>query len=427
MRGRIVRLTVMAAVLAICLFGLPLAIAVARYFVADERGELERLADTAAISVSGDLGRAELLPAIAGRERGTQIAVYDPAGNRVAGDGPPRADRLVGGALHGAISSGRLGGRLAVAVPVSDGDTVAGAVLATTGTGAAYARIGLAWLAMVGLGGAAAAMSWLLARRQARRLTRPLEAVSVAAERLGGGDFSIHAPHTGVAEIDSVSVALNRTADRLGSLVERERAFSADASHQLRTPLTGLRLGLESALDNPDSDHRATIREALAAADQLENIVTDLLALARDQPRESDPLDIAELVRSVRERWNGRLAAKGRPLRFALSDPLPGTRISTPAVTHILEVLLDNADRHGRGAITVTVRAASDAVAFDVATEGPPLSGDPRELFLRRSPSANGHGIGLALARRLAESEGGRLRLTNADPPTFTLLVPGTP
>ena len=87
-------------------------------------------------------------------------------------------------------------------------------------------------------------------------------------------------------------------------------------------------------------------------------------------------------------------------------------------------MLIDNADRHGAGTVTVAVRALDDAVAIDVADEGPPLHIDHAVLFQRRAAQAAGHGIGLALARRLAESQGGRLRLATPDPPTFTVLLP---
>jgi signal transduction histidine kinase len=97
------------------------------------------------------------------------------------------------------------------------------------------------------------------------------------------------------------------------------------------------------------------------------------------------------------------------------------------ALSQILDVLIDNADRHGAGTITVTVRALDDAVAIDVSDEGPPLQVNASVMFQRRTEPNTGHGIGLAPARRLAETHGGRLRLAAPDPPTFTLLLPATP
>jgi signal transduction histidine kinase len=230
----------------------------------------------------------------------------------------------------------------------------------------------------------------------------------------------------GIEEIDSVNVSVNRTAERLGALLDRERAFTADASHQLRTPLTGLRLQLEAALDQPDADLRSAICDALATTDRLETTIDDLLALARSTALQVEPLHAESLMDEVRERWHPRLAAEGRPLRLVVVGQ-PTGQISTSALREILDVLIDNADRHGSGTITVTVRALDGAVAVDVLDDGPALLIDPGTLFERRAPGENGHGIGLALARRIAEAQGGRLRLTSSDPPTFTVLLPLQP
>ncbi|MCU1657059.1 MAG: integral rane sensor signal transduction histidine kinase [Pseudonocardiales bacterium] len=417
-------LTVLAAVLATALFGIPLAAAAARYFIADEHNELVRTADTVAVAVSGDLARAQKLPALARPEPGTQVGIYDPGGRLVGGAGPTKAAALLARASGGTTASGQINGRYAVAVPVSDGDTIAGVVLVTAGHAQVNRRIGAAWLAMAGLAAVAVAASWLVARRQARRLTNPLERLSLAAERLGAGDFTVRSEASGIAEIDSVNSSLDRTADRLAALIERERAFTADASHQLRTPLTGLRLGLETALDDPAADPRPAMRDALAAADRLHTTVTDLLALARDTPRSNVALDVDALVAEVHDRWNGILAAHGRPLRIAVHAPVPVSDLSHACAQQILDVLVDNAYQHGQGTVTVTVRDAEDALAIDVSDEGPPITRDVRSMFVRRSADATGTGIGLALARSLAESEGGRLNLTAASPTTFTLLVP---
>ena len=88
-------------------------------------------------------------------------------------------------------------------------------------------------------------------------------------------------------------------------------------------------------------------------------------------------------------------------------------------------MLLDNALRHGRGTVTLTAREAAQAIAVDVADEG--RIDAPDQLFVRRAPSASGHGIGLALARSLTEAEGGRLVLSSREPTTFTLLLPLVP
>ena len=109
----------MASVVALVLFAVPLGVVVARYFVSDERSELTKIADSIAVSVSGDLAR-QRDPTVT-PERGTSVAVYDGAGRKVSGSGPDRANSLVQRALRGAENSGTTGGRLAAAVPVTDG------------------------------------------------------------------------------------------------------------------------------------------------------------------------------------------------------------------------------------------------------------------------------------------------------------------
>ncbi len=424
MRRRIVGLTVLAAVLAISLFGIPLAAGVSRYYLNDERGELERLADATAISVADDVVRGRTPAVLPSTEANASLALYGDTGVRLLGQGPDHADGSVRDALAGQVANGTSGGNLVIAVPVTDGRTVVGVVRAATPQREVYRRTALTWLVMLGLGAVALAVTWLLARRQAARLARPLEELSATAQRLGHGDFSVRAHRTGIPEIDAVGSSLDSTAVRLGTMLDRERAFSTDASHQLRTPLTGLRLKLEAALGPPGQDLRAAIADGIAAADRLERTIDDLLALARDDWAPAEPLDLSALLGEVRNGWHGQLAGAGRPLHIVVDEAAPGCHVSTAAVRQVLTVLLDNATEHGAGAVTVAVRDAGSVLAIDVADEGPGIERSDCELFVRRSSQAAGHGIGLSLARSLAEAEGGRLVLSRPAPPTFTLLVP---
>jgi signal transduction histidine kinase len=189
--------------------------------------------------------------------------------------------------------------------------------------------------------------------------------------------------------------------------------------------LTGLRLTLESALANPGADLRAAIEGAITEADRLQMTIDELLALARDAPGARGRVDLVELVAEVESRWHGPLAAAGRPLRTAVDRGVPAVVTSKPALVHVLEILVDNASRHGAGAVTVVARRAPNGVAIDVGDEGPGIAGDPAAAFARRSSSEEGHGIGLALARSLAEAEGGELVLRSPGPhPTFSLVLP---
>jgi signal transduction histidine kinase len=427
MRRRMVGLAVTAAVVAISLFGVPLAVLVARYLLNDERAELEHAADVVALTLAADLARDTTPTALPAAPPAVDVAFYDRAARRDLGTGPDVLEPAVAEVLSGEVEPGDSATELVVGVPVVDDGDIAGVVRVSSPRAGTYLQIGLVWLLMAALGAVAVGVAWLMARRQGARLAGPLEQLAGLARRLGDGDFSVRAGPSGIEEIDAVGAALERTAERIGETLARERAFSADTSHQLRTPLTGLRLGLEAALDTPPE--RLTVPGLTAAVlagidtcDRLEQIADDLLALARDTNR-GGRLDLGGLLDQLCREWQDGLVASGRRLRVVVAAGLPDAASSTAAVRQVLTVLIDNAARHGAGAVTVTARDAGEALAVDVEDEGPGIP-DDAELFVRRSRTADGHGIGLALARGLAEAEGGRLVLTGQSPTRFTLLLP---
>jgi signal transduction histidine kinase len=423
-RTRIVVLAVCASVLAIALFGVPLAVAVLQYALQAERTQLRGVADAMAIVVAGDVYDEEPIGDL-GRYGAVDVAVYDADGVLLGGQWPVGSRTELVQALAGRVETGTQGGHLVVAVPITHDGDVIGAVQAAAPRGAVERAVALVWAAMAALAGLAVAATWLVARWQARRLAQPLEELGVAARRLGEGDFSVRTGPGGVPEIDAVGNALDGTAERLDDLLARERAFSADASHQLRTPLAGLRLRLETALEHPDGDLRSAIGESLVDADRLEVIIEELLTLARaERADRSEPLDLVALLEEMCAHWTGRLALRGRDLTVTVDDGVPAPRASAAAVRQVLAVLVDNATIHGRGTVALTVRDAADAVAIDVADEGPGIGAPESVLFAHRSGSGDAHGVGLALARRLAEAEHGRLKLTCPSPPVFTLLLP---
>jgi signal transduction histidine kinase len=421
-RRRITSLTVLAALVATVLFALPLGVAVMRYYRDDTTSDLERAADATALAVGHELnaGLAPVVPPLEGDEAEGVVGVYAPDGRLLAGQGPAVGDSIEQQAAKATedVVTGPHGGELVLAVPVVDGTRTIGVVRAALPVSDLYLRVGLTWLAMAALAVVAIGASWLMARRSTSRLVRPLEELAAAAERLGDGDFTARAPRAGIAEIDQVGEALDATATRIGETLERERAFSAEASHQLRTPLTGLRLQLEAALETPESDPYTAIRAGIASADRLERTIEDLLALGRERRAPRAELDLDALLEEVRQAGEALLEPHGRPLRIIRQDP-PPARVAAAAVRQVLGVLLDNAATHGRGTVTVVARDVGDALAIDVTDEGPDLGAtDPF------ASAPTGHGIGLRLARSLAEAEGGRLRLSRPHPPTFTLLLP---
>jgi signal transduction histidine kinase len=426
MRRRIVAVALAASMLAITVFGVPLAAAVAAYTIRYGEGELERDADTVALAVAADLYDENPLGQLPETSEAAGAGVYGLDGARLAGEGPDRGGLFVNDSLEGHTHAGEDVDELVVTIPVTHDGDVIGVVRTARPLASVHRQIGLLWLAMAGLGVAAILVVALLARHQARRLARPLEEMADVARAMGEGEFSLRNPPARVAEIDAVGSALNLAAERLDDMLARERAFSADASHQLRTPLAGLRLRLEAALDQPNQDLDATLRGAVRDTERLERTITELLTLARDRAdghHRRPRLDLSGLLRELEQTWGPRLALEGRAFRVEEDAQAP-TAASTAAVRQVLNVLVDNATVHGEGTVAVTARETAGALAIDVSDDGSPITLTDDALFNRQGQSVDGHGIGLSLARRLTEAEGGRLRLSCAAPPTFTLLLP---
>ncbi len=430
MRRRITRLTAVVACLAVALFAVPLAVVAFTYQLADERAELERAADIAAITVAAQDGAGRPITTLvgAGRNPSAQLALYAANGRRMLGEGPPTADQVVQAAADTSAEAtdqllrDNTNNELILAVPVT-GRTQSMTVRAATSRWEVYRHVSIIGAVMTVLATLALTIAWIFALQITRRLTLPLEQLSRAARRLGEGDFTARGPTSGIPEIDAVGAALTDTADRLGQVLARERAFSSDASHQLRTPLAGLRLGIETALESPDTDARTALRAALTAADRLQVTIEDLLALARDTHLAAEPLDINRLVADAHRHWS-HPPTTDRPLLIQRDGDTPQTTASSAATHQIMTVLLDNARVHGEGRVTLRIRDAPGALAIEVSDQGHTITTPDTDLFQRRSAQASGHGIGLALARSLAEAEGGRLYLSRPSPPTFTLLLP---
>jgi len=427
--GTLLRRSILgSAALATLLFALPLAFAVSGLYRAQAFAQLAREAERARAVVSDESLAADAAPLVLPRPRihAVQVGVYDAAGRRVAGAGPASSEALVRNVARRGLEENALtGDTLVVGVPIPGDDGSEGyAVRAAESYAQLRYRTYLTWLTMAGLAALVLAVVAGVARARATRLARPLKELAAAADALGSGDFSVRATDAGVSEIDAVSRSLERTALRLGGMLERERAFSAEASHQMRTPLTAVRLSLESAMLTPGGDLRDAVQDALTSLDRLEQTVIDLIELARDTSSRGETTDVSEVVETVVRPWRRPLSERGRSVGVQIQPDLPRAAVSAGALRTSLDVLLGNALTHGDGRVLVDVRSMPDAVVVEVSDEGSGITGDPSRVFARRSSDARGTGIGLALARSLVEADGARLELVRAVPATFAVLLP---
>jgi signal transduction histidine kinase len=261
---------------------------------------------------------------------------------------------------------------------------------------------------------------------QAGRLVRPLSDLAQTAERLGSGDPRPRHRRYGVAELDRVAEVIDHTAERISRMLATERRLAADASHQLRTPLTALSMRLEeiiAARDLDDVKEEAVI--ALTQVERLTDVVQRLLTDARDTRRSTStvPIDVDLVIRQQIFEWRPAFRSAHRPIWVEGVRGLAA--VATPgAFAQVLATLLENSLMHGAGPVTIRTRTSGRSVVVEVCDAGP---GVPAELGTRvfeRSVSGRAStGLGLTVARELAEADGGRLELLQQRPAVFAVFL----
>jgi signal transduction histidine kinase len=253
------------------------------------------------------------------------------------------------------------------------------------------------------------------------RTLSPIGQIRTQLAEITAADLSRRVPEPcGKGEIAELAHTANETIRRLERSVEQQRRFSSDASHELRTPIAALRAELESALMYPeDTDLVATLSAALRNTDRLEAVISDLLLLARlgtGGVVAAERIDLAEMVATE--------------LKLRPPSVLVGTDLSTGVVVkgvriqllRVLDNLLDNAERHGEGAIDVVVGRQEGYAMLMVTDRGKGIPESDRERaferFTRldsgRSRETGGTGLGLAIARDVAIAHGGTLRIEDS-------------
>jgi signal transduction histidine kinase len=268
----------------------------------------------------------------------------------------------------------------------------------------------------------------LLAVRQANRLTSPLTDLAETAERLGSGDPRPRHKRYGVPELDRVADVLDSSAEKIGRMLTAERRLAADASHQLRTPLTALSMRLEEITLTDDPD---TVKEeanvALTQVERLTDVVERLLTNSRD-PRTGSAVsfDLDEVIQQQLAEWRPAYRNVGRAIVSSGKRHLKA--VGTPgAVAQVLAALIENSLMHGGGTVALRTRVPGNPAVIEVTDEGPGVSADlGARIFERAISGRNSTGIGLAVARDLAEADGGRLELLQSQPPVFGLFLSRT-
>ena len=271
--------------------------------------------------------------------------------------------------------------------------------------------------------GVALLIARAIAARQASALTIPMTALAERAERLGAGESRIERLDSGIPEIDQVGVVLVHSSADLTRQLAQQRDFAADASHQLRTPLTALLIRLDEIAATRDL--AVAHEEAGIAIDQvvrLAAVVDDLLARSRRTDTEVGSVSLDTVLAALQREWQPVFARSRRSIRIHGERSLQ-VRAGSTAVAQIISTLFENALQHGRGTVDVRARRSGRSVVLEVSDDGDGINPDLAPRIFERSVSSSGSGLGLTLARDLAAANDGRLELLSAQPPLFALFL----
>ena len=266
-----------------------------------------------------------------------------------------------------------------------------------------------------------------LTMAQARRLARPVQDLARAADRIGSGDARPVGRRYGIGELDRVAEGLDNAAQRVTDLISAEQDFAVDASHQLRTPLTALSMRLEemvAAADDP-----GVVREegtaALAQTDRLGQVIGQLLGRARRSSSGAPRLSsIDDIIAQQLTEWEPAFRAVSRRLEVTGDKGLQAY-VTAGGVSQVVATLLDNALAHGDGTVAIRTSQTPRSVVIEVKDEGKGVPSDlVHRIFERSVSGAGGTGLGLALAKSVASSDGGQLVLVRPRPATFAVIFP---
>ena len=401
---------VLLVAVALTAFTVPVAFTLTAQLRGDTEQSVEREAKTMALLLSGDADSRAALDRM--------IVAY-------AQETPGTAEVLPAAQAKTATHWGD--GELEVTAPAQrDGRTV-GAVRITYPTSDLTHRLIQIWGFRAILALAVLAVAAGLGAIVARRLTRPLRQLNDMASKFSDGDLTARSPVTGPHETQTLAKTLNQGAERLDTLIASQRIFVADASHQLRTPLTALRLSLDNIADGVDDEFvQEDVEQATAEVVRMSRLVNGLLVLARAEAKvtAAEPLPLREIVAERLSVW--RPAADERGVEIALGgsvvDGRPLVLASPGHLEQVLDNVLSNALEVSPDGATITVRSElrGDEVELTLTDEGPGMSDPDKSRAFDRFwrgqglTGRTGSGLGLAVVRQLVTDDGGTVTLRDA-------------
>ncbi|MEV7619414.1 HAMP domain-containing sensor histidine kinase [Microbacterium sp. NPDC089321] len=365
----------------------------------------------------------------AGRMAGVVAAVIDDRGKPV--DEAFLASLLTEGeSVEYRPASGdavQAGGTPAAGDITRSADVAGGGTVAFTRSGEVVAdRVTTAIAPVIVIGIGLLVISTVVAVLLARSLSRPFLKILETVRDIGRGQLRPSSEPLRIPEARAIDAALRDSAATLENRIRREHEFAANASHQLRTPITALRLELEDLSLWPQTAPvvREQLDHAVREIDRLADAISQLLEFARGETPGSGTFEpLGEAIHAAAARWTPQAEASGRRIRIGSADAALGD--APAAASQILDVLLHNALKHGRGEITISGSRRAEYVTVQVADEGARPGGN--EIFQRGATQRNatsGEGIGLALSAELAESLGGHLLLEGMATTRFSLILP---
>jgi len=422
--------------LALIALGVPLAVSLRDRVDAEVKGQARSQADVVAASAAELLDPGQrpalrnLVRVSAESVRG-RVIVVDAAGRLLADSAGAPAGRSYAGRpeIHAALEghgeqitrhSETLGASiLATSAPVLSEGRPSGAVRVTQGVAAVSGAVKSAILDLAALAAVVLLLGLAAGAVVAQQIARPIRRLDRAARQVATGDLDAAVAVEGSTEQRSLARAFNEMTQRVKRLLRGQQDFVADASHQLRTPLTGLRLRLEGLAERAGRDEpsAAELESALAEIDRLSLIVEELLVLSRAGEHElpGERVDLREAATRAVERW--RHLAEERSIELRATGEGKGEAwCAAPDLDRALDALVENAVRYSPPGGSVEIVAAPTSI--EVLDRGPGLEPDEVEAVFERfrrgsagRRSTSGTGLGLPIARELTRQWGGEVTL----------------